>query len=170
MGGKLSLPTKIAAAIFTGHEPGTEFQIIDPFIPAEERVAQMGIAASEAVLPFAAHDYAQEAARYLFPEFVPEPSSSQSVIPHTGIPVGMPSVRGITPSRAIKAYYDAKKDHRDDIAEAVLDAAEQNNIRRSAVRDGYKSRLRHQRQIIAGPKRQWDVYGKEIEPPPPVRQ
>jgi hypothetical protein len=166
--GKMGLIPKAFVAAWSGHEPGTGFEVVNLATGTSGQIAaQRGMIATELVAPFVAQDALRKAERYLFPELVPEAGISQAYIPHTAMPLGLPAKKGISLLRATNAYEQAKRDHRDDIAELILKQAELNHINRSRVLNSYRDRMNKEKRIVAGPKLRYDEYGNPA--PPPVR-
>jgi hypothetical protein len=161
LGGKLSLPLKWALVMATGAEPGTGYQSIDPRAQEGEKLAQRVSSSVEMFTPFAASDVARAVERKAMPEIFPEPIRTQFF--------GLPTRKGISQTRAVLAYEAARDAGREDQAEAVMRAAELNNISRKKVYQGWRQRQSRRRKTAAGPAVKYDMKGRPVNAPPPVR-
>jgi hypothetical protein len=158
-----SLLPKAVMAIITRHEPGSGYQVINPNLTVPEQAAQAGMVLIDSGgFPFIGQDIKNQAERYLFPEIVPEQGSSQAHIPFTPIPAGLPAVKGDSLTRATDAYGKALADHREDIADFILDQAEKNHIPSGLVKLMYRRRMNSRTRTEAGPRNRYDIYGTEI--------
>jgi hypothetical protein len=165
--GKIGLLPKAVMAVATGHEPGSGFPVIDPNATRWERAAQLGMVGLDSgVVPFIGQDLKNRLERAALPEIVHEPAATQAYIPHTIIPLGQPTRKGDSATRALSSYIEAMRKHDDKTADFILDQAELNHIPRGRVLSLYRRYMNSRARTAEGPRRSYDVYGGEAPPNP----
>lgn len=170
---KMGLLPKAAIALITKHEPGSGYEVVDRNLSTKDQMVQYGIVMSETVAPYVLQDALRWAERKGFPELVPETGSTQATIPAgpVKIPVGLPTRKGFSASRAVDAYQEVEEDKslteeaRRALIQQIFKAAEANHIPLKSITTGYKDRLRKKQRVARGPKMQYDMYGNVQQPP-----
>jgi hypothetical protein len=158
---KLSLPVRTALAIATGHEPGTGYEVLNLRNRPEEIAVQTAMILSESFMPFVLQDMERWAERRGFPELVPEQSPSQARV-FGIIPLGLPTKKGITATRAVDAYEQAMDDHQPEIAKQILEVARLNNIRPASVIQGWKDKQRKRHKTAIGRGVRYTTSGEAV--------
>jgi hypothetical protein len=131
--GKVSLPVRGALVQATKHTAGTGFEEIDSRASTSEQVQQRVSALTESVgLPFVARDIIKDTMHAVSPSVIPAPQSSSQF-------ASLPTSKGASFMRALKAYRDALDDGDGDRARDVLAVAAANNINWRQVVQTYKS-------------------------------
>lgn len=132
---KSSLPVRTAAVLVTGHEPGSGFEVVDPKATPTEQTWQRWTALSDLAIPFVFRDYVQYGEHLLMPETFAKPSQSSQYF-------SLPASSGLSVTRATGLYVDAMDRGDTGTAEAVLKAAEYNNLKVASIIAGYRDRMR----------------------------
>ena len=147
---KMSIPIREGFVLFSGHEP-TGYEVFDPQkVSLLRRISTL----TGLFLPFGLRDIQQTLEHKLDPKEFKAPAGTTS-------PIGLPTTRGITVSRAAAAYGMAKDEGAEDVANEVLRAAVLNNIDPKKVIRAYGAAKAQERRQIRGPRIQ--------EAPPPAR-
>lgn len=156
LGGKLSIPLKVAATVMTGSEPGSGYQVINPRASEGEKAIQTAAEILATVTPFAADDLRRQILRGMAPEITPEGGTSQML--------GLPVAKGATMSGLTAAYKQAKENQDDGAAEIILKVVDINHYARSRIIRAYKQDKTQREKTKRGPRIRYDSSGREAPP------
>jgi hypothetical protein len=153
LGSKLSLPLRQAITWWTGVEPGSSFQVVNPKLTEEQQGQQRLAALATAVTPFSAETMVQRLEHWMSPEVFREPGATSQFL-------GLPARRGASFNNSVQALRTALMTNRQDMADEVLRNAQINGIDSKGLIKELHNRLRAEARTEAGiPK---------TEPPPEV--
>lgn len=154
-GGKASLPLRTAAVLWTGAEPGTGFQVIDPKATSAEKAMQRISAATTLFAPFVFRDAQRNIEHALMPGMFPKPATNTQFF-------SLPTSAGLSLTHATQLYTDAMDRGDTAMVQAVVKAAQLNHIKVRSIQAGYRDRLRKRKRNIQGPSETYDEFGNRV--------
>jgi hypothetical protein len=137
--GKVSLPVRMLFTQATDSAPGSGFQEIRPQDRLEDRIVQhVASFVKDSGVPIVGERLLQSGAHRLFPKAIDAPTQSESVSVG-GFPIGLPTRKAVSATRAYDAYRAAKDEGDGNRAADILAFAASQGIKTSAMRSKYKS-------------------------------
>lgn len=134
--GKMSQPLRTFMVQATKHTPGTGFAEIDDRASFPRQMAQRAKSFVGTMgLPGVIRDPANDLMNKMYPEAIPESRSSSQFM-------SLPTRKGASFERALKAYKEAVDAERWTDAARVLQAAAQNGVNPAKIKQQYKTGLR----------------------------
>ena len=125
---------------------------------AGEKTVDALFSALQEVTPISIEAQVRTIEHWMIPEAVPES--------YTGQFLNLPTVKGVTLTRAVEAYTEAMRRGKPHLAELILKVATRNGLKPSSIVSSYRNTERVRRRRAQGPAQRYDVFGTPTPPPP----
>lgn len=163
VGNKVSLPLRQLFVQATGHEPGSGYAKIDLSGTPKEIAERRLSALSELIFPFTARDIREKTLHAMDPETFQAPVSDTSWY-------SLPAGRGLSMTKAVQAYEEAKDAGDYGRMRAILSAAQANHLSVKKLLTAVRQRFRKRKTTEQGPRMQYDAYGNIVAAGPPAKR